>query len=99
MVNLSYHRDTAMDCALVISSCDAFSDVWEAYFTFLHKYWPDCPYRIYLLTDKKIYSDSRVTTLALGEYGTGWAPRIIDGLKRIPEKYVLYVQEDYLLTG
>lgn len=86
-------------CALVVASCDSFSDVWDAYFTLLFRYWPDCPYTIYLITDSKVYPDPRVRTIVQDTLKKDWSSCIIDSLKKIPEKYIIFNQEDFLLNA
>ena len=36
------------DSAILILSCDKFSDLWKPFFDLFWKYWPDCPYNVYL---------------------------------------------------
>ncbi|HBM45764.1 MAG: hypothetical protein UT05_C0002G0078 [Parcubacteria group bacterium GW2011_GWF2_38_76] len=86
------------ECSVVVSSCDAFSDVWEAFFTLFFKYWPDCPFPIYLISETKKYPDNRVTTLNIGE-DKKWATNIKNALKRVNTKNIIYLQEDYLLES
>jgi hypothetical protein len=86
-------------CALVVASCDSFSDVWDAYFTLLFRYWPDCPYTIYLITDSKVYNHPKVKTIVQDELKKDWSSCVIDSLKKIPEKYIIFNQEDFLING
>lgn len=85
------------DTAIVVPSCDAYEDAWLPFFTFFFKYWPDCPFPIYLITDHKIYPDNRVKTIALGQ-DFGWANNMKLVLDKIPENYFLYFLEDVFLT-
>jgi len=87
----------SLDCAIVIPSCDAYEDAWLPFFTFFFKYWPDCPFPVYLVTDHKAYTDSRVKTITLGE-DFGWANNMKIVLDKIPEKYFLYFLEDVFIT-
>lgn len=84
------------DCAIVVPSCDAYEDAWLPFFSFFFKYWPDCPFPVYLITDSKTYNDPRVTTLALGQ-DFGWANNMKIALDKIPEKYFLYFLEDVFM--
>jgi len=85
------------DCAIVVPSCDNYEDSWGPFFSFFFKYWPDCPFPVYLITGHKIFPDQRVQTLALG-VDEGWANNMKTSLERIPEKYFLYFLEDVFLT-
>lgn len=84
------------DCAVIVSSCDAFDDVWRPFFTLFFTYWPDCPFPIYLITNFKTYPDSRVTTLAVGE-DKSWAENTRKALSQIPEGHIIWLLEDLLL--
>ena len=39
--------------AVVVSSCDAYSDAWKPFFKLFFKYWSDCPFPIYLVTNTR----------------------------------------------
>lgn len=80
-------------CAIIIPSCDAYSDVWEPFFIMFFRYWPDCPFPIYLVTDSTKYPDSRVNTFTLGkDYGWGRNMRIV--LEKLNFPYFIYMLED-----
>lgn len=81
--------------AIIVSSCDSYSDAWEPFFTLLFRYWPDCPYPIYLLSESKIYQDKRVIPIIVSN--PSWASRLKAALRLIPHPYVLYLQEDYFI--
>lgn len=85
------------NCAIVVPSCDAYEDSWLPFFSFFFKYWPDCPFPVYLITDNKVYSDQRVQTINLG-VDHGWANNMRICLTQIPEKYFLYFLEDVFLS-
>lgn len=85
-------------CSIIVSSCDKFSDIWGAFFTLFFKYWPDCPYKIYLISGTRTYPDSRVTAIYAGE-DKHWASNIKSALQEINTPYFIYVQEDYLLKS
>ena len=38
-------------CDVVILTCDSYSDIWEPFFKLKNKYWPDCKYDTYLITE------------------------------------------------
>ncbi len=84
------------DCAVVIPSCDSYEDAWGPFFKFFFKYWPDCPFPVYLVTETKKYPDQRVRTLNLGK-DFGWANNMSVALDTIPEKYFLYFLEDVFI--
>ena len=86
------------ECSVVVSSCDAFSDVWESFFKLFFKYWPDCPFSIYLISETKKYPDERIININIGE-DKKWASNMKVALKEIDTPYIIYLQEDYLLES
>ena len=84
------------DCAVVIPSCDSYEDSWGPFFSFFFKYWPDCPYKIYLITETKKIADPRVNTVNLGK-DLGWANNMIAALDLIPENNFIYFLEDVFI--
>ncbi len=84
------------NCAVVISSCDAYADSWGPFFTFFFRYWPDCPFRIILIGNDKTFNDPRVTTFKASP-DRGWASNLMVALKNISGDYIIYFQEDYFL--
>jgi hypothetical protein len=90
------NQPTDKQCSIVVSSCDPFDDVWSPFFQLLFKYWTDCPFPIYLITNHKSYSDPRVHVIKVGEDKL-WASNLQFALNSITTPYILYLQEDYFL--
>jgi|GEM_PF-592033 len=85
-------------CAIVVSSCDKYSDLWNPFFTLFFRYWPDCPFPVYLVSNTKIFDDHRVKTVPVGD-DKGWASNIKTIISSLGEEYILYMQEDYFLQS
>src|SRR6476646_3876365 len=83
-------------CSILIPSCDTYSDLWEPFLTLFHKYWPDCPYPIFLGSNAEDYNDSRVRMIHAG-HGNNWSNRVREQLERISSPYVLMMLEDFFL--
>ena len=88
-------KETAI---LLISSCDPYEDLWDPFFTFLFRYWPDCPFPIYLISNHLSYPDTRVQTIILGD-DKGWATNTRNVLEKINSSHIIYLQEDYFLDS
>src|SRR3989344_5493514 len=84
-------------CTVVASSFDGNEDLWKPFFTFFFRYWPDCPYPVYLISNFKRFDHSRVTTLTVGT-DRKWASNLLMALDQIPSAYIVYLQDDYFLT-
>jgi len=84
------------DVSVLINSCDKYADVWPVFFALFWKYWPDCPYQVYLGTNTRTWSDKRVQIIQVGP-DLNWADTTIKMVEVIPSPYVLWFLEDFLI--
>lgn len=82
--------------SLLVSSFDGYGDCWEAVFYSLLKYWPDCPFPIYLIANRREFCHPSVRVLRVP--GQDWSSSLLCALDSIDTEYVLYFQEDYWLS-
>ncbi|MBR5923733.1 MAG: hypothetical protein IKZ59_08070 [Clostridia bacterium] len=86
------------DCSIIISSCDKFSDLWDANVKLLEKNWADRNIKTYIVTDKPTDKKfSNVEILSAGE-GTEITERIRFALSVIKTEYIILLLDDYFLT-
>ncbi len=90
------------DLTIIVSSCDKYAELWHPFFTFLFKQWPSLKTHnlhipILLIANKETYKDPRVTVVQTGT-NRNWANSMLEVLKSVKTKYVLYFQEDYFLN-
>ena len=78
----------AANLAVVISSCDLYSDCWKPLFHSIHQYWSDCPYSIYLISNHKDSGDESIRTIKVGEH-LGWGSNTKKALAEIHEEYTI----------
>lgn len=83
-------------CAIAIFSFDGYADLWEPFFDAWFRFWPDCPYPIYLQTNNLTYDNPRIQCISVGD-DRDWSTSARAFLNQIPENYVIAVMEDYLL--
>jgi hypothetical protein len=83
------------NACVIIMSCDKYSDLWQPFFHFFNKYWPDCPFNIYLSTNSKNFNQPKLTVLKSGT-NSNWSDEALVNLKKINYKYIVYLQDDYL---
>ncbi len=79
--------------SFVISSCDKYSDLWEIFFACFFKYWPDCPYEVYLASNFKEFDSGKVNSIKIGQdkdYGTN-LKTIVDNIPT--EWFVLWIDD------
>lgn len=87
-----------VDVSVLVASCDWYSDLWHPFFTLFRRYWPDCPYRVFLGANFASYPDPGVEHVHVGE-DRDWALGFRAMLKSLPTDLVLVLLEDYLLTA
>lgn len=84
--------------AIVIASCDKYSDLWEPLFGEFFRHWPDCPFPLYLVANHERYQDPRVTTLLAGD-DIDWSSTITAALDQINHSHVLFWIDDAFLAA
>lgn len=90
------------NCTLLVNSCDSYSDCWDGFFELLKIQWPTFDMDVVLNTETKSYSfdDLRITTFSMyTSKKVAWGKRMIETLKRIKTKYVLFALEDFYLES
>jgi len=86
------------DVAVVVMSCDAYSDIWPPFYDFFFKYWNDCPFTIYNGSNHLSFPHPRVVNLHSG-MDLDWSSVRKAILKQVKEKYVILLLEDYFICG
>lgn len=78
---------------IVVASCDNFSDMWEPLFALFFKYWPDCPYPVYLVANHKKFTHDRVTMLLAGE-DLSWSTTMSRAVSQLTHSHILFWIDD-----
>lgn len=81
---------------VLVVSCDRYADVWGPFFALLRRFWPDCPFRVYLLTNHLKPEIPGVTVLPVGE-DRSWSENVRKAVETFKEEYVLMWIDDLLL--
>jgi|GEM_PF-299859 len=84
-------------CAVLVVSCDRYRDLWKPFFALFRRYWPDCPFPVYLGSNFASYPSERITSLQVGE-DRSWSRNLRFFLENIPSQYVLLLLEDFFLN-
>jgi len=83
-----------MSIAVLINSCDKYAWVWPAYKEIFERYWPDCPYPIYFITnDLEAPFGKTIHTSYLT-----WSDCLIEALPQIKEDTIIWTLEDIWFT-
>lgn len=86
--NPPYQSDTAV----IVITCAKFEQAWHPFFTLFDRYWSDCPYPVYMVTDKGTYPGPKI--IEIGD-DKGFSENLMIALERIQEEKIIYFQEDY----
>lgn len=95
-------NQTNMDnLAILVPSCDKYSDLWHPFSELLFKFWPQLQsvhskLNIYLLSNEVDFVHDRIQNIKIYN-DINWSDSIKSALKQIDEKYVLIILEDYFL--
>lgn len=85
--------------AVVVLSCDKYSDLWKPFFYSFLKFWPgiECP--IYLFSNTKSYQsdDARIKTVLSGN-DKDWSSSILRCLRQVEEDYLVLFFDDVFLS-
>lgn len=91
--------------AILVNSSDGFRDCWFPFFHLLATHWPDCRFPLYLNIESASYEHPTLPIHCLNHPAgaTGeivpWSNRLLASLRAIPQRYVMYMQEDYFLDA
>lgn len=83
--------------AILVVSCDKYSDIWDLFFKTFNKYWPDCPYRIYLGANKKTYNNEGVIQINTGE-DLSYSENLVKMMDAIDMEHIIMWVDDLMLT-
>ena len=86
-----------MNIAVVVTSCDAFQECWEPFIYSVNKYWDDCPWDIYLISNYNSIENNRVKFIKVGE-DKGWASNLKNAINQIDAEYIIYLHEDFFIN-
>lgn len=76
--------------AFIVLTCDNYSDLWPMFINFSEKYWPDCPYDKYFITNNKEIPESSFDCIKIGK-DDSWSDGLLKAIAELKSKY------DYLL--
>lgn len=83
--------------AFVVVSCDRYADLWDPFFHCLDKYWPDCPYPVYLVTNHKDYDKYGVTVIKVGN-DKSYSDNLQIAISQLEESWAILWLEDVFIS-
>ncbi len=87
------NENNSSQLAILVLSCDKYSDLWDDFFNLKERFWSDCPYPCYLATDTVEYQRDGVQLIHFGNIRT-WSICARKALAQIPEPYIALFLED-----
>ena len=87
-----------LSCSVLVVSFDRYRDLWQPFFQLFWKYWPDCPFPVFLSSNELSFPDARVTTLKSG-LDDAWGKQARLALSQIDSEYILLLLEDFFLDA
>lgn len=93
MLNKNNHIDHT---AILICSYDGAEDLWLPLSETYRRYWPDCPFKIYLGTNQKVPDLEPFIPIPIGDEKS-WSDNILKCLEKIDEENVLMIFDDIFL--
>jgi hypothetical protein len=89
------------ECTVVVGSTDSYSDCWYPFFTLWARHWPDCPFRVVLVTERAQYDHPGLTIrcaqVAKDGERLAWSDALGRALDEIGSRYVLWTTDDLFL--
>ena len=82
--------------AVLVVSCDKYSDLWEPFFKLFWRFWPDCPFNVYLLSNRLNSDIQGVKGLLIGE-DISWSDNLYNGVSKLKEDYIFLFLDDLFL--
>jgi hypothetical protein len=85
------------ETAIVISSCDLFSDCWLPMIHSLHKNWPECPYPIFIISNFKTLEEKGINFINVGE-DKRFGSNTKKALELIEADHIIFFLDDFFLS-
>lgn len=83
--------------SIFIDSFDGNSDIWPSFFTVFNRFWPNCSYPRYLVSNYKDCNEKGITVIKTEE-DKKWIPCTLRAIKKIETKYIFFLLEDYFFS-
>lgn len=72
--------------AFIVLTCDKYSDLWSMFIHFFDKYWPDCSYDKYFITNDKSIPESSFDCIKIGN-DESWSDGLLKAIAKLKPKY------------
>lgn len=83
---------------MIISTCEKFSDLWDAHIELLRQNWNDSNTKFLLVTDLPTEKKYENVTIISAGAGKEITDRLKEAMKYVDSEYILFTLDDYFLT-
>ena len=99
-MNYAYMKPN-FDCSILVLSSDAYQPILKIWDFYHKKNWK-CPYNVFTISNNQNFKSKNVTCVVTkvqwDENATHFKPMVLEGLKKISTKYVLFMVEDQIIV-
>ena len=85
------------DVAFVVVSCDKYSDLWGPFFSCMEKYWQDCPFEKYLVSNHLEITCEGVRNVKVGD-DRSYSDNLRSALEHIIHEWVILWLDDVFVS-
>ena len=82
--------------ALLVLSCDNYKYAWDDFFNLRDKFWPDCPYKWFIVTETEQFDRKDVEVINCGR-NLNWTGRFKYAVTKVDAEYVAVYLEDFFI--
>jgi hypothetical protein len=86
-----------MKLSVIVMSCDNYADLWSPFAKNFEKYWPACPYPVYLVSETLVSNSEIFSETILCGKGKEWTERLEIAINQVDTDFTILLCEDYLL--
>jgi hypothetical protein len=96
--DLAHRTGASEECAVLVISCDGYSDLWPTFFDQFTRRWPTCPYPVYLGSNTVAYHGHDFVTTVFSGRDRDWSSTTRSIVAQIPYTYLIVLLEDLLIA-
>ena len=96
-IKLEKFTNKCADTAFVVVSCDKYSALWEPFFTCLSRYWSDCPFDKFLVSNHLDLSDKSVNVVKVGD-DKSYSDNLRIALEQIDYEWIILWLDDVFIS-
>lgn len=84
--------------SLLVLSCDKYSDLWDDFFNLKDRFWPDCEFKWYIVTETNDFNRPDVDVIKCGK-DLNWAGRVRYAVNLLDTQYIGIFLDDYFIKS